>query len=84
MQSSSTGTEQNISKDKLVKKSSHPANKITIIGGGIIGALEAYYAYLDAKNNGTQIRITINEKNQNITETTTSNIAVNNTKGRHR
>jgi hypothetical protein len=36
--------------------------KISIIGGGIIGALEAYYAYQDAQKRGEKICITIYEK----------------------
>ena len=36
-------------------KNDYPAHKITIIGGGIIGALEAYYAYLDAKKSNNKI-----------------------------
>ena len=42
----------------------YPQNKLTIVGGGIIGALEAYHAYLDAKSKGGQVRITIHEKNK--------------------
>ena len=54
-------------------KSHYPENKLTI-GGGIVGAIEAYFAYLEAKNNGKKIRITIHEKNESISETTTSHI----------
>ena len=48
--------------------------KLTIIGGGIIGAFEAYYAFLDAKNINSQLRVTIYEKNLNSSDTTTSHI----------
>lgn len=43
--------------------SNYPETKLTIIGGGIIGLMEAYYAYLKAKSNGQPIRITIFEEN---------------------
>lgn len=49
-------------------------NKLTIIGGGIIAAMEAYFAYLNAKNKGETIRVTIYERNKTLSETTTSNI----------
>jgi hypothetical protein len=40
-----------------------PVNcKISIVGGGIIGALESYYAYKDAQKNGTKICVTVYEK----------------------
>lgn len=55
-------------------KSHYPENKLTIVGGGIVGAIEAYFAYIEAKNNGKKIRITIHEKNESISETTTSHI----------
>jgi len=37
-------------------------NKTSIVGGGIIGALESYYAYKDAQKDGAKICITIYEK----------------------
>jgi hypothetical protein len=41
----------------------HPIDcKNFIVGGGIIGALESYYAYKDAEKNGTKICITVYEK----------------------
>jgi len=55
-------------------KSRYPEDKLTIIGGGIIGVLEAYFAYLDAQKAGKKIRVTINERNKNISDTTTSHI----------
>jgi len=58
----------------LNMKSRYPQSKLTIVGGGIIGALEAYYAFMEAKNQGKQIRITIFEKNKSLSETTTANI----------
>lgn len=38
------------------------SHQISIVGGGIIGALESYYAYKNAKKNGTKICITVYEK----------------------
>jgi len=54
---------------------SYPENKITIVGGGIIGALEAYYAHVDAQKTGKKVRVMIYERNKSITDTTTANIA---------
>lgn len=48
--------------------------KMTIVGGGIVGGMEAYYAHLDAKKNNTKLCITIYEKNNSIADTTVSNI----------
>lgn len=40
-----------------------PVNcKTSIVGGGIIGALESYYAYKDAQRDGAKICITVYEK----------------------
>src|ERR1700722_11037161 len=36
--------------------------KTSIVGGGIVGALESYYAYKDVQKNGTKLCITIYEK----------------------
>lgn len=36
--------------------------KTSIVGGGIVGALESYYAYKDAQKNGQKICITVYEK----------------------
>jgi hypothetical protein len=52
----------------------YPKSKLTIIGGGIIGFLEAYYAYLAASQRGDRIRVTIYEKNETIQETTTAHL----------
>jgi glycine/D-amino acid oxidase-like deaminating enzyme len=49
--------------------------KLTIVGGGIIGAMEAYQAFQEAKARGEKIRITIYEKNPDISGTTSVNIA---------
>lgn len=47
--------------------------KLTIVGGGIIGAMEAYQAFQEAKARGEKIRITIYEKNPDISGTTSVN-----------
>jgi hypothetical protein len=51
-----------------------PDKKITIIGGGIIGMLEAYFAYLKAKETGESIKITVYEKNSEYEQTTSAKI----------
>ncbi|HSX19792.1 MAG TPA: hypothetical protein VLG38_01555, partial [Gammaproteobacteria bacterium] len=53
----------------------HPTQKLSIVGGGIIGAMEAYFAYLEAKKNRRQIRVTVYDKNASIVDTPASNIA---------
>lgn len=55
-------------------ESRYPQNKLTIVGGGMIGMLEAYFAYLEAQKTGRQLRVTIHEKNKSLSETTTSHI----------
>lgn len=55
-------------------KGRYPENKINIIGGGIIGAMEAYLAHLDAKRKNEQIKIVIHERYLNLKESTTLNI----------
>lgn len=55
-------------------QSRYPQEKLTIIGGGIVGALEAYFAYEDAKIANTSLRITIYEKNAFLQDTTTAGI----------
>ncbi len=52
----------------------YPKSKLTIIGGGIIGLLEAYYAYLEASQRGERIRVTIFEKNRTKEETTIAHL----------
>ena len=46
-------------------RSHHPNEKTTIVGGGIIGALTAYYTFLEAREKGEQTRITVYDKNEN-------------------
>lgn len=43
-------------------------NKIVIVGGGIVGALEAYSAYRDAQNEGKPVFITIYEKGESLSK----------------
>ena len=52
----------------------YPKNKLTIVGGGIVGALEAYFAYLDARKNQETIKITINERYEKKEDSTTFHI----------
>ena len=52
----------------------YPKQKITIVGGGIVGAMEAYFAYLDAREEGIPLRITVLEKNASLSDTTTAHI----------
>ncbi len=47
-----------------------PDGKLVITGGGIIGALTTYYAHKEATQKGRKLRVTINEKNKTIEETT--------------
>lgn len=49
-------------------------NEVTIVGGGIAGALHAYHAHQEALKSGNKTRVTIFEKNKSISDTTTSNI----------
>jgi len=54
--------------------STYPENKLTIIGGGVVGAFQVYYAYLNACKTHAKLRVTIYEKNKNIADTTVSHI----------
>lgn len=47
---------------------------VTIVGGGIVGLLEAYYSHLEAKEVGETVQITILEKNAKLSDTTVYNI----------
>lgn len=49
-------------------------DKLTIVGSGIVGALEAYYAYLAARKAGTKLRVTIYEKYHDLSHTTSANV----------
>jgi len=49
-------------------------DKLTIVGGGIVGALEAYFAYKEAKKEDKQIRVTVYDKNEDLSKTTILNI----------
>ena len=48
--------------------------EVTIVGGGIAGALHAYHAHRQAQMNNEKVRVTICEKNKSIVDTTTLNI----------
>lgn len=52
----------------------NPSDKVTIVGAGIIGALEAYFAYKEALKQGKQVRVTVYDKHDDLSKTTTSNI----------
>lgn len=57
-----------------------PPKRVAIVGGGIIGTLEAYYAYLEAKTLQQQVRIVMYDKNkpfskQSASTNTSFNIA---------
>ena len=52
----------------------YPKSKLTIVGGGIVGFLEAYYAYLEASRRGECVRVTIHDKNQTLKGTATAHI----------
>lgn len=54
-----------------------PHTHLSIIGGGIVGSLETYYAYKDALNNGTKIRITVYEKQLSFYRATEENTSSN-------
>ncbi len=48
--------------------------ELIIVGGGIVGGIEAYNAHLDAKKNNQPLHITVYEKNDSISQTTVSNL----------
>lgn len=51
--------------------------KTSIVGGGIIGALESYYAYKDAQKNGEKICITVYEKGDSFASSSNSQSSTN-------
>lgn len=51
-----------------------PECEVTILGGGIAGALHAYLAHREAFKNGNKVRVIICEKNKSIADTTTLNV----------
>lgn len=51
-------------------------HEVTIVGGGIAGALHAYHAHREAVKNKTKARVTICEKNSSVADTTTVNIVL--------
>lgn len=58
----------------LSSENTYPEKKLTIVGGGICGALHAYFAFKEAQSKDEKIRISIYEKNKSIADTTTSHI----------
>ncbi len=52
-----------------------PIHKKVIVGSGIIGAIEAYNAYLDSLKSGTPVQVTIYEKSPTFREGATTNTA---------
>ncbi len=48
--------------------------ELVIVGGGIAGAIEAYFAHIEAQEKNLPLSITIYEKNDSISQTTVSNI----------
>lgn len=53
------------------------SRKISIVGGGIIGALESYYAHLDAQKEGIKICITVYEKGSSFDSSGTGQLSTN-------
>lgn len=53
---------------------SAPEREVTIVGGGIAGALHAYQEHCEAFKNGNRARVIICEKNKSIADTTTLNV----------
>jgi hypothetical protein len=51
-----------------------PQHEVFIVGGGIAGALHAYNVHRDAVKYGTDVCVTIFEKNSSVDVTTTANI----------
>lgn len=58
----------------IANSQSKPICEVTIVGGGIAGALHAYQAHLEAFKNGTKTRVLIFEKNKSLCDTTTLNV----------
>lgn len=51
--------------------------KTSIVGGGIVGALESYYAYKDAQKDGEKICITVYEKGNSFGSSSTNQSSTN-------
>ncbi len=49
-------------------------SEVTIVGGGIAGALHAYHAHQEALKNNSKVRVTICEKNKSVADTTIANV----------
>ncbi|MBS0625661.1 MAG: FAD-dependent oxidoreductase [Verrucomicrobia bacterium] len=48
-------------------------HKTVIVGGGIVGAVESYYSYLDAQEKGEKIEVVVYEKGPSFPELSSSN-----------
>ncbi len=51
--------------------------KVSIIGGGIIGALESYYAYQDAQKKGEKVCVTVYEKGHSFESSNPHQLSTN-------
>ncbi len=60
---------------ELALAQNYPESEVNIVGGGIAGFFEAYFAMLDAETTQKTAKVTIYEKNPNISTTTTTQIA---------
>jgi hypothetical protein len=49
--------------------------KVSIVGAGITGAMEALYTYLNAQSQKEKVRITVYERYEHLSSTTIANIA---------
>ncbi|MFA6302005.1 MAG: hypothetical protein WC627_02590 [Legionella sp.] len=54
--------------------SNYPEQKYTIVGAGILGYISVYHLWQKSVQQGKQIRVTLQEKNHSLADTTTSNI----------
>ncbi len=48
--------------------------ELHIVGGGMLGVMQAYHEYKLAEQDGQQLRITIYEKNKKLSDTTVANL----------
>lgn len=52
----------------------HEVKHLHIVGGGMLGVMQAYHEYKLAEQDGKQLRITIYEKHKNLSDTTVANL----------
>lgn len=60
--------------DDTAVQTSYPDHKVTIVGGGIAGALHVYHAHRTAQKLGKRVRVSLFEKNKSLADTTTMHI----------